>query len=188
MMALNIGAAIHSRRLPWPDGAPVLDLKEIVVLHFQYVVWERMLSKQRWYQAWEHVNHPQRRPLEIFRQYNHMFGSWAEHEIYPIKPEWLEAYDRAGVDFRSLQCEPLTWWDKELVQMFREYGPQHFRKYAVWDKDWTNLAGVLDVNAQLLDPRSPAEKWIHRMLATSQKHRGSLPVRALEKLLRKMGW
>ncbi len=127
--------------------------------------------------------------MEIFRQYNHMFGSWNADEIYGVQTEWLEAYDQAGVDFRALHCEPMTWWDKEMVQMFSKYGPNYFRKYAVWDKDWSTFAEAAGVNAsQLQDPRSPTEKWIHRMLAASQKHRGSLPVRALEKLLRKMGW
>src|SRR5438132_1512267 len=51
------GARIHNPRLPWRQDCPVLDLEDIVVLHFQYVVWERMASKQRWYQAWEHTRH-----------------------------------------------------------------------------------------------------------------------------------
>jgi len=36
---------IHYRRVPYPADASVIDLKEIVVLHFQYVAWERMASK-----------------------------------------------------------------------------------------------------------------------------------------------
>ena len=63
------GWRIHSPRVPQPDGAPVIDVEEVVVLHFQYVVWERMLSKHRWYQAWEHLNYSQKGALEIFREY-----------------------------------------------------------------------------------------------------------------------
>ncbi len=107
---------IHSRRIPWPDGAPVIDLHEVVVLHFQYVAWERMVSKQRFYQVWEFATHRQKTPLQIFREYNHMAGSWEPSEIQAIKPEWLAGYDHVGVDFRSLKSEAVTWWDQEIVQ------------------------------------------------------------------------
>ena len=63
------GWRIHSPRVPQPENAPVIDLDEIVVLHFQYVAWERMIAKHRWYQAWEHLKHQQKGPLEIFREY-----------------------------------------------------------------------------------------------------------------------
>jgi hypothetical protein len=108
--------------LPQPENTPVLDLKEIVVLHFQYVIWERMLSKQRWYQAWEHLNYPRKSLLDIYRKYNHMNGSWDENEIHPVKPEWLEGYDRAGIDFRNLTREPVTWWDRDVVEMLQRHG------------------------------------------------------------------
>jgi hypothetical protein len=103
---------IHSRRVPWPEGAPVLDLKDIVVLHFQYVVWERMNSKRRWYQAWEHLQHREKSPLQIYREYNHMQGSWKAEELQPIRAEWTKNYDERGIDFRGLASEPVTWWDR----------------------------------------------------------------------------
>ena len=59
--AAHTGASIHSRRLPWPQNAPVLDFNEIVVLHCQYLSGERMRSKQRWYQVWEHLQNPTRK-------------------------------------------------------------------------------------------------------------------------------
>ena len=99
----HTGKRIHSPRVPYPSGAPILDLDDIVVLHFQYVLWERMVRKQRWYQAWEHLKHQQKGPLQIFREYNHMYGSWEQEEIHPVQPEWLEGFDRAGIDFRSLE-------------------------------------------------------------------------------------
>ena len=48
-------------------GAPVLDINDFVVLHFQFILWERMVSKHRWYQAWEHQKNPNKGALEIFR-------------------------------------------------------------------------------------------------------------------------
>jgi hypothetical protein len=183
------GSRIHSTRVPTPENAPVLDLQEIVVLHFQYVVWERMISKQRWYQAWEHSTHREKGPLQIFREYNHMFGGWAESEIHPVKPEWFEGYLRAGIDFRALKPEPVTWWDKEVVEMLRVHGPRHFRKLAIWDQDWNATADRLGLeHGDLSDPRSIAEKVAHHFLARTQKNRAALPARCLEHCLRIIGW
>ena len=80
------GWRIHSPRVPQPPNAPVLDLEEIVVLHFQFVVWERMVRKHRWYQAWEHLKHRQKGPLQIFREYNHMYGSWEKRKFIRSDP------------------------------------------------------------------------------------------------------
>lgn len=183
------GSQIHSPRVPQPPGAPTLDFEDIVVLHFQYVAWERMISKQRWYQAWEYTRPAPRSPLEIFRQYNHMHGGWADSELQPIRPEWLAAYLQAGIDFRTLAAEPVTWWDREVVKMLCTHGAAHFRRVAIWNRDWNAVArriGVSDV--RLADPRSPVEKTVHRLLASTQHRRGTLPVRGLEKCLRLAGW
>jgi len=183
------GWRIHSPRVPQPSGAPVLDLDEIVVLHFQYVAWARMIAKHRWYQAWEHLNDEQKGPLQIFREYHHMYGGWDKSEIHPIKPEWLEGYDRAGIDFRSLKSEAVTSWDKEVLQMLRERGGEHFRKIAIWDKNWMVFAGQLGMNgADFSDPRSISEKVFHRLLMATQGRRSSLGVRGFERLLRGLGW
>jgi hypothetical protein len=183
------GWRIHSPRVPQPAGAPVIDLEEVVVLHFQYVAWDRMVSKHRWYQAWEHTKHQQKGPLQIFREYHHMYGSWDKSEILPVKPEWLEGYDRVGIDFRSLQSEPVTWWDREIVQMLREHGPERFRRIAIWDRDWNAVAARIGTNgADLSDPRSPWEKTVHRLLKATQKSRASFGVRGFERSLRLSGW
>ena len=184
--------AVTTRRPPphpTPPNAPVLDLKDIVVLHFQYVAWDRVISKHRWYQAWEQLNHPEKGPLEIFRQYHHMYGSWEEKEIHPVRPEWLDGFVRAGIDFRSLKCEPVTWWDREIAQMLLEQGPDRFRRIAIWDEDWNAMARSVGRNgADLSDPRTVGEKLIHRTLKATQKHRGNLGVRGFEHILRWLGW
>jgi hypothetical protein len=183
------GRAIHSPRVPRPDGAPVLDIQDFVILHFQYVSWERMRRKHRWYQTWEYLNNWQNRPLDIFRLYNHMHGSWEEQEIEPMQDDWMKGYDRAGIDFRSLKSEPVTWWDKELVKLLGEHGPQRFRRLDIWDQDWNAMAERIGVRTRdLSDPRSAAEKAIHKMLGATQKRRSNPAVRALEYVLRRTGW
>lgn len=180
---------IHSRRVPCPDGAPTMDLDDIVVLHFQYTAWDRMASKHRWYQVWELLEQPWRGPLDIFRHYHHMHGSWQPDEIQRVDPRWLEGYHRIGIDYRRLQGEALTWWDRELVHLLITHGPERFRQLAIWDKDWRAAATLLGLDAtNLSDPRSVTDKVIHRLLMLTQKHRGSIPVRLFERLLRVSGW
>ena len=179
------GTTIHSRRVPWPQNAPVLDLHEIVVLHFQYVAWERVVSKHRWYQAWESLNHADKGPLQIFREYNHMYGSWNDSEILPIKSEWLSGFDRFGIDFRSLKTEAVTWWDTEIVKLLRAHGTNHFRKIDIWGRDWQSFE---EKRENFSDPRSFFEALAHKHLRRTQNRRAELSVRAFEKLLRLSGW
>jgi hypothetical protein len=187
--AEHTGARIHSARVPQPANAPTLDLEDIVVLHFQYVVWERMASKQRWYQAWEYTQHRQKSPLDIFREYHHMHGSWDKSEMQEVRHEWLAGYEERGINFRSLTGEPITWWDREIVQMLCQHGPAHFRRVAIWNQDWNTIAQRLGLNApDLRDPRSPFDKAAHRILAATQAHRGNWGVRGFERALRLAGW
>jgi len=185
----HTGRPIHNPRVPSRPGAPVIDLQEIVVLHFQYVVPSRMRSKHRWYQAWEHLNSPSKRPLDIFRQYHHMHGGWDENEIQPVKREWFAGYESVGLDFSALASEPVTWWDKEVVQMLCQHGPARFCKLAIWDQDWNALrAHVSTSDIAITDPRSLWEKTVHRILSATQTNRSNWGVRGFEKLLRVIGW
>lgn len=187
--SVHSGKRIHNPRLPWRSDAPCIDLKDIVVLHFQYVAWERMESKQRWYQAWEYTKHKEAGALDIFRQYNHMRGGWNNSELHPVRPEWIAGYERLGIDFRGLASEPLPWWDREVVKMLAEHGPNHFRKIAIWDKDWNGVARKVGLtDKDFSDPRSFFEKAAHRILTLTQKNRAALPFRAFERLLRSTGW
>lgn len=184
-----VSSMIHNKRIPIHPGAPVLDLDDIVVLHFQYTLWDRMLSKQRWYQAWECVNRPERSALDIFRQYNHMHGSWDASELTPICDAWLSNYDKANIDFRSLKTETITWWDREVLSMFHRYGPARFRKALMWNHDWNAVAAEIDKKPRNIDdPRTMRERLIHVILQKTQRHRQNLGVRAFEKLLRMQGW
>ena len=153
------------------------------------VAWERMIRSTAGIRPGNIWKHQQKGPLEIFREYNDMYGSWDKSEIHPLRPEWLEGYDRAGIDFRSLQSEPVTWWDREIVEMLREHGPERFRRIAIWNEDWNAIAGRIGTNgADLSDPRSVWEKLIHRALKATQKHRGNWGVRGFEHILRRLGW
>jgi hypothetical protein len=180
---------IHSTRVPSPEGAPVLDFEEIVVLHFQYMAWDRMISKNRWYQAWEALERPERGPLDVFRQYHHMLGSWDQSEIVPVKPEWLDGYLRLGIDFTRLRSAKDLWWDREVLNWLLEHGTERFRRYAIWEQNWREVARSLGEPFDSLgDPRSRFDRFVHRYLAATQHRRSSLDVRVVERCLRMGGW
>ena len=179
---------IHNPRLPHPENAPILDLKEVVVLHFQYVLWDRMLHKQRWYQAWEKLHSPDKGALEIFRTYNHMYGGWNPEEIQPVKKEWLNGYDRPDCNLRNLECEEITLWEKEIVEMLQKHGAKKFSKIAIWDQDWQQVAAKMGIQGYFEDPRSLWERLAHRLLKRSQTRREKVWVRVLERCLRSIGW
>ncbi len=180
---------IHSTRIPCPEGAPVLDLEEIVILHLQFISEERMQSKHRWYQAWERLNDLQRSALDIFRQYNHRLGSWKTGELQAVRPEWIEGFAGRGIDLKSIQSEPITWWDLEMLDRLAEHGPGFFRRMAIWDTDWQAMARQVGrIDTDIADPRSWIEKAAHRFLASTQGHRENWLVRGGEKLLRLLGW
>lgn len=186
----HVGGRVHNRRVPWPAGAPVIDLDDVVVLHFQYVVPERMHSKHRWYQAWERLNEPTKRPTQIYRQYHHMLG-WPAEQIEPLRPQWLAGYERAGIGFRSLASDGPTWWDREVLGMLIEHGPRRFRKLDVWDVDWADAArrmGVEVNGADLSDPRSRFDKMVHGFLRRTQRRQSNWAVRGVQQLLRPLGW
>ena len=169
------GEVLHSARIPVRPDAPSLVLRDIKVLHYQYTNWERMESKQRWYQCWECVNFPAKRAIQIFRQYHGMYAR-PEHEIHPFRREWIEGYEQLGIDMADIRAEPVTWWDREIVEMLLAHGPAFFRKQDIWAKDWTQmvrLCGHEGPAESVRDPRTKVEKrihrWLHRTQARSRK-------------------
>jgi glycosyltransferase involved in cell wall biosynthesis len=182
------GQPIHSPRVPIPPDAPSLYFEKIKVLHYQYAHWARMRSKQRWYQVWERLNNPQKRPVTIFRQYHHMEA--AVRKAGPVHSEWLAGYEAQGIDMRTIPQERCFYWDEEVLKWLVTYGPARFRKLNIWDCDWAALAvqKSLTLNGVLRDPRTPFEKAVHAWLRVTQGQSHKLYIRALQKLLQLAGW
>lgn len=188
--AQHQGPKIHSTRLPAPESANKLAFKEVKLLHFQYVNWERMKSKQRWYQVWERLNFPNKSAITLYRQYHHM-DARDPSEMHPFQDEWLRVYEEAGIDMRTFPSEPYYWWDREVVELLLKHGPKPFRKVAIWDVDWQEKARLMGIPAPpqtLADPRTPFEKQVHRWLAATQGRKYDRRVRLLQRALRLFGW
>ena len=87
---------IHATRIPVPPHSKRHALTDVKVLHLQYTDWSRMKSKQRWYQCWEKINQPAKRPIQIYRQY-HRMDSFPPEQLHQVRREWIHGYVDLGI-------------------------------------------------------------------------------------------
>jgi len=182
----HVGAKIHSNRIPVPTGAPAIHLKEVKVLHYQYTNWKRMESKHRWYQCWERRNNPDRHPIDIYRQYHHMYCV-NDERTHPVKAEWLSGYEQRGIDMTSVCSEEAYWWDREVLKFLAEDGAPAFKREAIWDVDWLERGrkmngGVPD--RKFADPRGVSDKLVQWWLRKTQPQHARRPIRGIDRVLK----
>lgn len=181
---------IHGERLPANERITPVDMPEMHVMHFQYVNWERMKSKQRWYQCWEWKHHPSKRAVLLYRQYHHMDTMHQTAERLPAS--FYSSYEEMGVDWPSVEgIKGPFWWDRQVLRWLISHEPGFFRKVPIWYVDWREKARALDeemVSHVPQDPRSVFDRLAHQWLARTQSRHGALDVRIIQKLLQLMGW
>ena len=182
------GTFIHSPRIPNNPKLPGLRLTVGKVLHYQYLDWDRMKAKHRWYQCIERVKYPSKSAAALYRQYHHMDVSWARRN--PIQPAWFEGYTRRGIDARSLAMDPHPYFERETLQMLSVHGSGVFRRLDIWDVDWVDLARFwrFETPGRFGDPRGPAEWIFNRWMRATQDYAQRGPIRFLDKVARKLGW
>ncbi len=122
---------IHLREL-FPNS-PVAEERvalNIGLLHYQFVDWNRMQSKHRYYQCFEHIAFPTKSAIEVFRQYHWMFDSGLPKESIPF--QWIESYKSLGIDLFGVAFEKEFWWDEKVNEYFAKYSPEHFRYFETY--------------------------------------------------------
>jgi hypothetical protein len=182
----HVGAKIHSNRIPMPKGAPAMHLKEVKVLHYQYMNWQRMESKHRWYQCWERRNNPDRHPIEIYREYHHMY-SVNDARIHPVQSEWLSGYEQRGIDMTSVRQDEVYWWDREILKFLAEDGANAFKREAIWDVDWLERSRMMNSGLQdckFTDPRGFSDKLVQWWLKKTQPKHARRSVRGVDRVLK----
>lgn len=181
------GRRIHSTRVPTPERAPVLPHEQIGVLHLQYLDWERMKAKQRWYQAWERLEHPEKRPIQVYRQY-HRMDAFPVDQIHPAEARWLQAYADAGIDLTHVAPRAAFSWDADVLRWLHER-PRALRRADLWDVDWECRAAAMSATTGApQDPRSLLDRrvlaWLRRTQSTSE----ASTTRWVQRALRLLGW
>lgn len=181
---------IHSPRIPEPLHSPRIRLRQIKILHYQYTSLKRVRSKQRWYQCWERINRPEVSAINSHRMYQDVH-SFPQNELYPFCHSWFAGYEKQGIDMTSICIEPTFWRDEEVLGWMSKYGTHKFKKLAIWDTDWSELAKQhyphVDVH-HYDDPRNWFDKLIHLWLKETQPFRENILVRIVDKLLSVLGW
>ena len=185
----HVGREIHSPRIPVPAHANTMILKDIKCLHYQYTNWERMQKKQCWYQCWERVHSPQSSAIDIFRKYHHMYAIPFE-QFKPLKKEWLSGYIDKGIDMTSINYDKSNWIDREILSYFDEHGTKQFRREAIWNFYWKDIAKSLGDNdvSRYRDPRNRFESFLHVWLKKTQRIQTKFYVRLVQKALKLIGW
>lgn len=183
----HFGKKIHSTRIPIPANAMTIDLNQIKVLHFQYVDWDRMSSKHRWYQSWEVINQPSRRAMDIYIQYHHMYDVH-ESDIHDVQDEWFGYYLNFGIDLRKINKQEKYWWDREVLRYFQQYGTHRFRKLDIWEADWAGLSKYFNFPVFNGDPRSRFDKFVHQWLKTGEYKVNSLRNRCIRRFIKWFCW
>jgi hypothetical protein len=161
---------IHTLNIPFPKYAKIVRSKNIKLMHFQYVDWERMKSKHRWYQCWERINNPTKSSISIYRQYHHMYQI-KECDYKDIPSKWFLSYENKGVNLSGFEIERHYWRDTEVLKFMRTFGAKYFSNEAIWDVNWAIIANdnrYRDVN-YFSDPRNLKQKIIQYYLDKTQK-------------------
>lgn len=125
---------IHNPRIPFGNQNSHVTLNDIKILHLQYINWERMKSKHRWYMCYETVEN--RKPWwKIYLEYHHMYAV-NKNKIKPIPKEWIDEYKKWEIDITAFKKEKEYWWDKEVLEYFKKYGVKKFGMLDIWDRKW----------------------------------------------------
>jgi glycosyltransferase involved in cell wall biosynthesis len=158
---------IHLSKVPDATLASAVRVDELKVLHYQFVLWDRMLSKQRFYRALERVLHPDKSPQAI----NNVYAITRDERdltLREVPASWTQPWLDLGIDLARFEDEDLRWYEIEVLRFFAEHGPDRFAALDIWDEDWESkrLAaarrGVTGLPSEpIADPRNIEQRLYH---------------------------
>jgi len=158
----HLGQQIHSTRIPYPETAPVFICKKSRVLHFQYLDWDRMRSKHRWYQAYEVIVRNRRDYASLYRQYHHMDSPG---QLQRLPSSWHKLIPQ-------ITPQKSYWWDTEVLSWLQQY-PDKLKFADVWDFSHPPVA----------DPRRPYHRLFLYFLRRTQNQSNRPLVRLIDQLI-----
>jgi hypothetical protein len=134
---------MHSVRVPIPDYAPRLLLRDVAVLHYAALRPAALAAKLRWYGVLENVRGTCPWVFKRRLRYSHaMYVDFTgAGRIEPSSREWFRGWEDAGIDMRSVVQEHYYWYDFEVLRYFNEYGTRKFWLDDIWGFDWEACRG-----------------------------------------------
>jgi len=184
----HTGKEIHSPRVPFYDDSQSILISSVKVLHFQFAVKERQLSKHRWYECLEKIKFPEKNSIDLYRMYHHIDIPIPNE--YEIPHSWFKHYQENGIDISAIKDDGLHWWDREVCLLLQQHGEMNFKKQYIWYKDWNaiNKSYFPNTNRRIKDPRSIVDKMTHYWLKKSQQNPSTILNRSVNKVLRFIKW
>jgi len=158
----------HNGRIPL--CREIIRFPKVKLLHYQFVLFERMRSKQCWYRVSEVMEYGLSRDNEINCYYQVTRDERRLH-LEPAPAEWTAGWQARGIDLKNFEEAPLYWYDVEVLRCFREKGAAYFAPIDIWDMDWEvkrrlaqaqGYEGIPD--EPIRDPRTMEQRFYHAYL------------------------
>lgn len=133
---------IHSIRVPVPNGAPELHVRDVKVLHYGMVRLNAQESKVRMYCVVENtlgtMSFWRRR---IAYEPNRDWTKLGRLEA--SLPEWFAGWERDGIDMRTIRPQTYYWTDFEVLKHFAQYGARRYWFDDIWEFNWEGCHACL---------------------------------------------
>lgn len=160
---------VHESKVPEGFGREIVKNEKIKVLHFHFVLWDRMLAKQAFIRTQELLQYG-RSPWFI----NFRYGITKEERgmvLGSAPQEWLNGYAAYGITLENLQPSPVYWYEVEVLRSFKRFGSGKFKWLDIWDIPWEQKRlsaaklgfGGIPEN-KIFDPRGVLIKIYHKLL------------------------
>jgi hypothetical protein len=145
----HYGKLIHSRRIPGNESGKRIFLQTVKVLHYQYIDWNRMTSKHRWYMAFERIKFPKKSNVTINRMYSHMY-TVNKNDLHLIPNYWINLYFDAGIDILNLfRIDKIYRWDESVLNYIKDYGIKKFKYVFIWERDFIHYLIMNNIQVKL---------------------------------------
>ncbi len=166
---------MHSMRIPYPiEEKQMYYIQDFYVLHLAHLNQSRTRAKQRFYQFVDYeLNH--RHCIKLARTYHATSGRGFDR--YALQASMVQ-YPTFNVLDKVDTVSQLFWFDDYVVERIKNYPASTVAWLDIW---WGNFAAL----TQIPDPRKWYHKLLHSYLHTTARWAKALPIRAIDKVLRK---
>ena len=116
----------HQREPKFNRGLVYHGVKTGGCMHLQWVVWDRVVAKHRWYKMMERVRYPEKPPELIDRQYNLTINEDGLN-LANIPSEWIDP-----AVFDQIVLDHTPWHVEACREMIRKHGEAMFSGLELW--------------------------------------------------------
>ncbi len=161
---------VHESKVPAGFDTTAEKETTVKVLHFHFVLWDRMLSKQAHARLNEYKKY-HRSPFMI----NFRYGITKEErglQVSPVPNNWTAAYEEQGINLEDFTSSKFYGFDIEMLRDFKTHGPEKFSWLDIWDINWEakrqaalgqGIEGM--PTYEIRDPRAIVVKLYHSLFS-----------------------